>query len=207
MIMFSSQIAAALKTDKHASNYFVGVFPCDKLPEQISYPCCLVANTDPSTKKGQHWVAFHFDHRGNAEYFDSYGNPPIKSELLIFFLRKGKNWIWNTLPLQGLDSIVCGQYCIAYLTKRARGESLYDVIRCYRGQEPGEKDTSMAQEINEQFQITNSQRGGGGGIDNCNPYEGEQHCCSKVECRFHNRLKQAELRMIGAGSDTASFLI
>jgi hypothetical protein len=102
---------------------------------------------------------------------------------------------------------VCGQYCIAYLTKRAGGESLYDVIRCYRGQEPGEKDTSMAHEINEQFHITNTQRGGGGEIANCNSYEGEQYCCSKVECRFHKRLKQTELRMLGAGSDAGSFLI
>ena len=40
------------------SKTFCGVFPSDKLPQTIEkYPCGIVANTDPSDKPGEHWIA------------------------------------------------------------------------------------------------------------------------------------------------------
>jgi hypothetical protein len=199
--MLSSQISKALLSDPHVSKYFAGVFARDKLPTSITYPCYLVANTHPSTKKGEHWVAFHFDSKGNGEYFDSYGKTPCKSELLSFLLMNGMTYMWNDTPLQGLASTVCGQYCIAYLSKRASGDSMYDIIRCYKGQIPGDKDTKMALDVNKHFNIQTVQHGSG-----VNNPSGEQCCCSKVECRSHYRLKQAEMEMTGEG-DGASFLI
>ena len=48
----------ALEEDPITKKTFCGVFPCDKLPQTIDkYPCGLVANTDPSSKPGTHWIS------------------------------------------------------------------------------------------------------------------------------------------------------
>ena len=73
--MNTTQIAYALEQDP-TSKLFCGVFPSDKLPQTIDkYPCGLVANTDPSTSPGAHWVSILMTSRQNAEWFDSYGKP------------------------------------------------------------------------------------------------------------------------------------
>ena len=60
---------------------FSGVFPCDKLPQMIDkYSCGFVANTDPSSEPGTHWISIGIglsNGRGDhnkilGEYFDSY---------------------------------------------------------------------------------------------------------------------------------------
>ena len=58
--MNTAQIAYALEHDAKTSKKFCGVFPSDKLPQTIDkYPCGLVANTDPSTKPGKHWISIY----------------------------------------------------------------------------------------------------------------------------------------------------
>ena len=45
--------------DDDVSPLFLGVFPADKIP--IFFPSkdwCLIGNTDPADKGGQHWIAF-----------------------------------------------------------------------------------------------------------------------------------------------------
>ena len=89
--MNTKQIHEALANDPAVGPHFLGVFACDKVPVQIKkFPAALVVNTDPSSASGEHWVAFYFDHKGNAEYFDSYGLAPINCDLLQFFERNGK---------------------------------------------------------------------------------------------------------------------
>ena len=56
--MNTAQIAHALEADPITKKTFCGVFPCDKLPQTIDkYPCGFVANTDPSSKPGTHWIS------------------------------------------------------------------------------------------------------------------------------------------------------
>ena len=50
------------------------MFARDELPLIIDQiPAIIIANTDPSTKSGSHWILFYFDNSGNVEYFDSLG--------------------------------------------------------------------------------------------------------------------------------------
>ena len=65
---------------------FKGVHPASKLPVvggvannggDIKHPFCFVANTECINNSGQHWVAFYFDRRGAAHYFDSFGRQPL----------------------------------------------------------------------------------------------------------------------------------
>jgi hypothetical protein len=185
--MFASQITKALLGDEHASKYFAGVFPSDQLPIQVpSYPCAIVANTDPADKKGEHWVAYHFDIEGHGEYFDSYGKPPSNWGLFGFLVNNGRPLTCNDVQLQGYDSDVCGQYCIAYLAKRARDESMYDIVRCYRGSRPGLNDSEMAHVVNKEFNIKPMQHGSGSSNKH------DQCCCAKIQCSSYNCLKNVE---------------
>ena len=75
--MNTAEITRALEQDPITSKSFLGVFPSDKLPQPLDkHPCGFVANTDPSSKPGMHWVAFYFPSEGEGEFFDSYGRSP-----------------------------------------------------------------------------------------------------------------------------------
>lgn len=174
--MFGSQISKALLSDPHVGPEFLGVFPSDKLPKHISYPCSLVVNTDPSFEKGEHWVCYYFDSNGNAEYFDSYGFPPSNCELFKFLVDNGNTFKCNNIQLQGLKSKVCGHYCIAYLASRSRGVSMDQFVNHYQSPRPGSKDQTLADSVNRRYNIkSHNQIGGGGTMSN------EQCCCSRYK--------------------------
>lgn len=179
----TSQIARALGSDPCVSRCFIGVFPCDKLPVRVEYPCALVANTDESDEKGEHWVAYFFDSNLSADYFDSYGNPPYNNYLLKFLTDNCKQYNCNNIQLQGFGSEVCGQYCISFLAHRARGVSMDVFAENYRGQGPGDKDNSMAATINRNFNIAPEHQTGGRRGVIC-----EQCCCSKTNCKAHRQI-------------------
>ena len=132
--MNTTQIARALEQDSNTSKKFCGVFPSDKLPEAIDrYPCGFVANTDPSSQPGTHWVAFYFPSESRAEFFDSYGQPPdyYKDSFGDFIDKHSHEWDFNKRKLQSIWSDVCGQYCIFYLSHRARGHSMNQIVQLF----------------------------------------------------------------------------
>jgi hypothetical protein len=152
--MNTSQLQKALQCDDVVGPSFQGVFACNLLPHHInSFPASFIANTDTSDQKGEHWVAFYFDHNGNAEYFDSYGLPPMNDHLKRFFQNNGHNHKHNTTQLQGLNTAVCGQYCIAYIAKRARNESMTSIVNHFKSKVPGRNDRKMATLVNEVYDL------------------------------------------------------
>lgn len=102
----------------------VGVFPCNKLPSKIKKPAFIVANTDPSNKPGEHWVAFYFPTKGHAEFFDSFGQPPNKRFFTNFLKRHSRKYIINNIRFQGNFSSTCGNYCCLFLYYRSIGKTL-----------------------------------------------------------------------------------
>ena len=74
--MNTLELERALKHNTFTKKIFVGVFAADELPTLNTFPSGFVANTDPSTEPGTHWVAFYFPSREKGEFFDSYGHPP-----------------------------------------------------------------------------------------------------------------------------------
>ena len=84
---------------------FLGVFALDTIPDlnSLSTPFCFVSNTHPSSKPGEHWVAF-FNSTNSLEFFDSYGLPP---SIYGFTLHPNSQ---SHQTLQSLESNVCGQY-------------------------------------------------------------------------------------------------
>ena len=132
--MDTFQIARALEQDATTSKKFCGVFPSDKLPQVMDrYPCGFVANTDPSSQSGTHWIAFYFASEHKAEFFDSYGQPPdhYRDSFVDFLDKHSYEWDFNKRKLQSIWSDVCGQYCIFYLSHRARGHSMNQIVQMF----------------------------------------------------------------------------
>ena len=109
---------------------FLGVFAADRIPRRITtFPSCFVANTDPASKAGTHWVACFCATANRVEFFDSYGLPPSAYGSLRLPLRPTHT---NSVSFQSLRSSACGHYCIYYLCMRARGRSASVITRCLR---------------------------------------------------------------------------
>ena len=103
-------------------NVFKGVFPSDHLPQNHNYslPWCLIANSQCSHMKGNHWQAFYFDEEGRGHFFDSYGKQPQKTAWINFLQRNScsKHWVMQRRKIQSEFSAFCGYYSIYFLLKR-----------------------------------------------------------------------------------------
>ena len=72
--MNTIQLINVISKDELARKNFCGVLPIDHLPiKNLTHDCSFIINTDPSTERGQHWVAIFAPLNGDIEYFDSYG--------------------------------------------------------------------------------------------------------------------------------------
>ena len=73
--MNSEQIDKALRSDDTVNEVYVGTFPADHLPYPKEFSGAYIANIQPSSMSGEHWVAFYCDNN-EVECFDSYGKNP-----------------------------------------------------------------------------------------------------------------------------------
>ena len=58
--MNTKQLWNALINIKVTEPFFDGIFPRDMLTIVENKPQLIICNTDPSFKKGQHWILFFF---------------------------------------------------------------------------------------------------------------------------------------------------
>ena len=112
------------RTLKRTGCNFLGVFPSDQIPiSSLIYPCCFVANSDPEHQPGSHWLAFYYESPDVLEFFDSYGMHPSQ-----YGFNLTASVSFNPVEFQSYSSNVCGGYCIYFLCKRSRSNSLSDII-------------------------------------------------------------------------------
>jgi len=76
---------------KHVK-YFLGVYSIDLLPSTLIQPLIIVINLDKHYMPGSHWVAFCFSDSGCDEYFDSYGLPPFRHDIMAYLQRYSISW-------------------------------------------------------------------------------------------------------------------
>ena len=145
--MNTYQLKRALERNPDTKKIFGGVFAADELPKTIdTFPYGFVANTDPSTEPGTHWVSFYFPSRDKGEFFDSYGCPPE----YYGFKRMDT---WNSRKLQSSWSEVCGQYCIFYLYHKSRGYSMSKIVNLFTG-DTRLNDCKVACYVKKHFNVT-----------------------------------------------------
>lgn len=127
--MNNVELRKFLNDNKFTKKYFIGVFPENLLPQKIKRtPCLLIANTDPASKPGEHWVAIYITKNGHAEYFDSFGFAPMKKNILLFLRNNSKTYKFNPVKIQSLFSNQCGKFCAVYLYYKSKGKSLKYVL-------------------------------------------------------------------------------
>ena len=99
---------------------FIGVFPLDKIPKHVCAPCCFIVNTNTSHLKGEHWLAVSYEKHNEIHVFDSFGYyyPLILVEKLHHLPHR--KIIYNRRTFQKIWEKTCGQYCLAFLRRRAK---------------------------------------------------------------------------------------
>ena len=110
----------------------VTVCCADDLPASVEErPCSFVVNTDSCDQPGTHWVVFHFNTDGPAEFFDSLGQPPetYHKRFQNVLVVNGPNYVFTNYRIQPYDSDTCGLYCIYFIRQRYRGYSMEDVLK------------------------------------------------------------------------------
>ena len=87
-------------------------------------------NSDPSSRKGQHWLAIYLDENKTGFFFDSYGNSPLSFDqaFVNFFSRNVVKFHYNSKKLQNDHSTVCGEFCLYFLILKARGHSMQYIV-------------------------------------------------------------------------------
>ena len=88
---------------------------------------CFVANTDPSTAAGSHWIAVFVNSKNRAEFYDSYGRAPIGA-FLEHLMQNYHAYRYNKMQVQSLGSSVCGQHCILFLYMRCKGTKMSKIL-------------------------------------------------------------------------------
>lgn len=146
------EIEALMTRDKHVAPFFVGVYAADTLPRRLhKTPALLICNTDPISKPGRHWVAFHIDKNRVGEYWDSYGMPPIVPQHRQFLNRLCRKWSYNNKECQAIDSQVCGEYCVLYLVHKAHGYSLGTFVKKLFTTDPHKNDNTVRKLFHRMF--------------------------------------------------------
>lgn len=155
--MNTLQLLNIVNQDPILKPQFLGVFASDELPDKLlSKPCALIANTDPSGKRGEHWVTFFVSKEGIVEYFDSFGFAPYIDSFKTFIDRECTEGIFNAKRLQSATSSVCGLYCVYFLVHRVRQVKMKQVLSKFDAQDYCFNDSIVCQFVNEHFNVSTS---------------------------------------------------
>ena len=169
--MNTAQIAYELEHDPKTSKKFCAVFPSDKLPQTIGKcRCWLVAKTNPSTKPGKHWNSIFLSYPRQGSWFNSYGKPAefYGAAFTDFLEKQCDQWDVNERKLQSDLSHVCGQYCIFFLSHKARGYSMNKIVQLF-GNDTVLNDSKVLWFVKTHFRITLKQ-----------PHVTFVQCCKKL---------------------------
>ena len=113
------------ETQKYYKNKtrFNGVYSRDNLPDKIK-DGTYVINFDEYSNIGTHWVALYASNNNDVTYFDSFGVEHIPKEIKKFI--SNKNIKTNIFRIQIYNSIMCGYFCIGFISFVLAGKTLTD---------------------------------------------------------------------------------
>ena len=126
--MNTKQIWNALMKNENTKDNFDGVFSSDMLENIVIKPKLIICNTDPSYKKGKHWVLFYFENE-IVEFYDSSGN---SISMYKNFAKFGKKYALkykeSTYRTQPSNTSICGEMCLYYAYYRCRGYNMEYIL-------------------------------------------------------------------------------
>ena len=125
--MDTKQLMQICRGDDEICRSFLGVFPADMIPRKITYPCSFIANTEPKTHPGRHWIAVYVDCEGYGTHFCSYGSKTFSTAMN----RLCVDWQANEKRLQSFVSAACGQYCVSFLHFANQNVSLREFLALF----------------------------------------------------------------------------
>ena len=112
---------------------FKGIFSRDSKDHLHKTGSCII-NLDDKIGNGTHWVATDIKGK-NVFYFDSFSMPP-PIEFIQYAKKIKKKIIFNSgHPIQELQSVRCGYYCLYFLNE-IRKKSFYDVLSVFSLNDP-----------------------------------------------------------------------
>lgn len=131
--MDTLSLLAALKKLNliYDKKFHVGVYSSDRLPNICRKPAAVIHNDQSSLEPGRHWTCSFLPARGRAEFFCSYGLPPLVVTHKRFLNRNSKGFVYNKKCFQALDSEVCGLYCLLYLSARMKNISRMNYCKLF----------------------------------------------------------------------------
>ena len=94
-------------------------WPVIVYPRNLSrYCCCLIVNTDPHDKPGEHWL-------------DIWTKDNVCKLMVSFTVSLVKQWkyvVTNMRSLQAVNSRCCGHYVLMYFNARAKGQTFQQFL-------------------------------------------------------------------------------
>lgn len=107
------------------SSHFQGTFPLDLLPKKLPLKSFFIANLDPSTKGGSHWIAFIKIDPKICEIFDSLGfNQKLQIVKPHLNFKEKLEFIFNETPVQSKNSVLCGKFCVMFIVERMLNQTM-----------------------------------------------------------------------------------
>ena len=125
--MFGFELQEFMLKDPRIRQYYGGVIALDEIPkEKVLNQTVYIVNTDPSYKKGQHWILVWY--HAIPKYFDPLAHflPPQIQESLFL---NGAAFYRSTHQVQPSSSLKCGEYCLFYAYYRARGCTMEEILQ------------------------------------------------------------------------------
>ena len=123
-LMTGKELQTILSTHFHTKPIFLGVYADDAMPDvtNIVPPFCLILNSAPHTKIGDHWAVVFRNDDHSTSYFCSLGRAPTPNAD-AFIKSLGGRYYANLRRFQPLNSVRCGSYCLYYCDLKAQSFS------------------------------------------------------------------------------------
>ena len=101
-------------------------------PRVHNLPACLIFNTEPIHKTGEHWIGIYITKKRRGYFFDSFGRSPhqLNKKCWVKMLNDNTHtWSWNKRQVQDLDSSLCGYFVCKAMEELAKGHSFDQVLK------------------------------------------------------------------------------
>ena len=104
--MFGFELQEFMLKDPYIRRYYGGVIALDEIPKvKVSNKTVYIVNTDPSYKKGQHWILIWY--HDIPKYFDPLAHFPSSQMQEILFLKKSAFYRSAPQVQPSLENIAC----------------------------------------------------------------------------------------------------